>query len=599
VNEGTILVAANGAFTAGAMTNLGTVTVDGAATFGTLSLGGGTLGGTGDLTVTTDYNGGAGTLGATFSDLSLAKSGAFAADAYTAVDSITLIAGGAVTLNGDLTVAGGSGDSIVVSGSSFQNAGGHAVDPGAGRFLVWSGDPAADTRGGLGYDFKQYNAAFGISPVQGAGNGFLYTAAPVVTAGLTGTVSKVYDATAAAALAPANYTVTGAIDGDTVTLNNPAAGNYFDKNVGSGKTVSVGGLLLASASNGAATVYGYQLGNASASAAIGTLTPASLTGSIAVADKVYDATTDATITGRSLSGVLGGDVVSYVGGTASFDDRNAGVGKLVTATGLGLGGTDAGNYTVNATATTTARITPAPLLIAAATDTKIYDATAISGGVPTVTGLVGSDRVNGLQQSFDSPEVGNRTLGVLGGYTLDDGNGGANYLVSLQTAPGTISPADLPPSALPVVQVPVPESTLTTVDLGTTLYDLNSGQNVALGSNSVPDPGIYLSQDASSVVVVGQSQLGSQVNVASTLLFPAKNYDPGLYVQSETGALYAVEEGTVLDPGVYYDKDSQTVLVVSSNDDGNVTVKSADIKEAVDTVSNGRGTRRVAAVSCR
>jgi len=207
--------------------------------------------------------------------------------------------------------------------------------------------------------------------------------------------------------------------------------------------------------------------------------------------------------------------------------------------------------------------------------------------------------VNGLQQSFDSPEVGNRTLGVIGGYTLNDGNGGANYLVSLQTAPGNISPADLPPSALPVVQVPVPESTLTTVDLGTTLYDLNSGQNVALDTNSVPDPGVYLSQDASSVVVVGQSQLGSQVNVASTLLFPAKNYDPGLYVQSETGALYAVEEGTVLDPGVYYDKDSQTVLVVSSNDDGNVTVKSADIKEAVETVSNGRGTRRVAAVSCR
>jgi len=412
-------------------------------------------------------------------------------------------------------------------------------------------------------------------------------------------VSKVYDTTTAAALSPATYTATGAIDGDTVTLNNPSAGNYFDKNVGSGKTVSVGGLALATASDGAATVYGYQLGNTTASAASGTITPASLTGSITAADKVYDATTDATITGRSLSGVLGSDSVSYIGGTATFDDKNAGAGKLVTATGLGLSGTDAGNYMVNTTATTTASITPAPLVIAAATDTKIYDATAISGGVPTVTGLVGGDSVNGLQQSFDSPEVGNRTLGVIGGYTLNDGNGGANYLVSLQTAPGTISPADLPPSALPVVQVPVPESTLTTVDLGTTLYDLNSGQNVALDTNSVPDPGVYLSQDASSVVVVGQSQLGSQVNVASTLLFPAKNYDPGLYVQSETGALYAVEEGTVLDPGVYYDKDSQTVLVVSSNDDGNVTVKSADIKEAVETVSNGRGTRRVAAVSCR
>ncbi|HEX5091264.1 MAG TPA: hypothetical protein VFV84_01090, partial [Burkholderiales bacterium] len=174
-----------------------------------------------------------------------------------------------------------------------------------------------------------------------------------------------------------------------------------------------------------------------------------------------------------------------------------------------------------------------------------------------------------------------------------------NYRVSLQTAPGTIQPTSLPPSALPVVQVPAPQSSLTTVDLGTTLYDLNSGQNVSLPTGAIPDPGIYLSQDASSVVVVGSSQVGAQLNAASTLLFPAKTYDPGLYVQSETGTLYAVDESTVLDAGVYYNKDSQTVLVVSSNGDGNVTVKSADVKEAVQTVSNGQGSRRVAAVSCR
>jgi len=58
---------------------------------------------------------------------------------------------------------------------------------------------------------------------------------------------------------------------------------------------------------------------------------------------------------RSLNGVFGVDVVTLNGGTATFDTKNAGVGKIVTATGLTIGGADAGNYVLsNSTATTTA-----------------------------------------------------------------------------------------------------------------------------------------------------------------------------------------------------------------------------------------------------
>ena len=42
------------------------------------------------------------------------------------------------------------------------------------------------------------------------------------------------------------------------------------------------------------------------------------------------------------SAFRGGDVLS-IAGTASFGDKNVGTGKTVTATGLGLTGTDAGN----------------------------------------------------------------------------------------------------------------------------------------------------------------------------------------------------------------------------------------------------------------
>ena len=44
-------------------------------------------------------------------------------------------------------------------------------------------------------DFKQYNASYGLTTVQGTGSGLLYTLAPTLTATLVGTASKVYDGT--------------------------------------------------------------------------------------------------------------------------------------------------------------------------------------------------------------------------------------------------------------------------------------------------------------------------------------------------------------------------------------------------------------------
>jgi hypothetical protein len=87
-----------------------------------------------------------------------------------------------------------------------------------------------------------------------------------------------------------------------------------------------------------------------------TILPKALVGSITIYSKQYDGNNTATIATRTLSGVVSGDDVSYVGGTATFDNPLAGTNKLVTATGLYLSGADAGNYTVNDTATTYADI---------------------------------------------------------------------------------------------------------------------------------------------------------------------------------------------------------------------------------------------------
>ena len=60
--------------------------------------------------------------------------------------------------------------------------------------------------------------------------------------------------------------------------------------------------------------------------------------------------------------MAGLDAVSLSGGTATFDTKNIGTGKTVTAAGLALTGADAGNYVLAKahTATTTADIARSP-----------------------------------------------------------------------------------------------------------------------------------------------------------------------------------------------------------------------------------------------
>jgi len=181
-----------------------------------------------------------------------------------------------LTLNGIIS-ANTAGVDITLNDNVFVNTvGSNVLSTGAGNFQVWSGNPANDTLDGLVYNYKQYDATYGSTAVLGTGNGLLYTVAPIITPVLTGTVSKVYDATNNATLTSSNYTSSGAIDGDTIILNNPTSGTYDTVNVGSNLTVSVSGISIASATNGSVTVYGYQV-IPTANAAIGIITQRPIT----------------------------------------------------------------------------------------------------------------------------------------------------------------------------------------------------------------------------------------------------------------------------------------------------------------------------------
>ena len=157
--------------------------------------------------------------------------------------------------------------------------------------------------------------------------------------------NKVYDALNGASV---TVSLAGVFAGDTVTGS--ASGSFADKNVANGKTVTIGTITLAGADAG-----NYTVGSAGTTTA--NVTPAALVASVTANNKPFDNTTVATIASRSLGGILGTDVVTVSGGSATFADIGVGNNKTVTATGLTIGGTDAGNYTVNATATTLANIT--------------------------------------------------------------------------------------------------------------------------------------------------------------------------------------------------------------------------------------------------
>jgi hypothetical protein len=144
-------------------------------------------------------------------------------------------------------------------------------------------------------------------------SGLLTINPATLTANLTGTTTKVYDGTTAALLSAGNYTLTGILNGDSVSLNDPAQGTYGTKNVGTGINVSVSGLLLTGPNAG-----NYDLQSTAISAAIGKITPATLTYVANPATDFLLGTPFPAFTG-TVSGFVGGDTLgSSTTGTLAF-----------------------------------------------------------------------------------------------------------------------------------------------------------------------------------------------------------------------------------------------------------------------------------------
>jgi hypothetical protein len=249
-----------------------------------------------------------------------------AGDAVKTYDRLAYSGGNGVTYSG--TPNGNLLGAVTYGGSSqgAVNAGGYAIAPGG----LYSNQQ--------GYIISYANGMLTVNPL-------MLTLA-----------SKVYDGGTALGTA----SVTGMLGGDVVS----ATGAFADKNVGTGKTVTI---VL-----GGADAGNYSVGQTSAD-----ITRKALTVRATGVDKVYDGLTGAAVT--LADDRVAGDVLTFAR-TASYLDKNAGNAKTVSVGGITLGGTDAGNYSVDSTATTTASITPKSLTITANPFSKLTDGIGYSGG---------------------------------------------------------------------------------------------------------------------------------------------------------------------------------------------------------------------------
>jgi hypothetical protein len=214
------------------------------------------------------------------------------------------------------------------------------------------------------------------------------------------------------------------IDGDSFTGQ---LGRSSGENVGT-YAIEIGSLALGAN-------YNLEI----APGAVFEISPKMLVASIVADDKIYDGTVGATFS-CSLADVVVPDEVTCVGGNALFATDDAGV-HSVTATGLSIGGSGPANYTLPVTvASDLAEIIRRPITIMPVADTKIYDGTTTSAGIPVVSaGSIVAGDVGSFSQAFDTRHVGSgKTLLPSG--SVNDGNGGNNYDVSfVSDATGVIS----------------------------------------------------------------------------------------------------------------------------------------------------------------
>ncbi|WP_257572039.1 YDG domain-containing protein, partial [Janthinobacterium sp. UMAB-60] len=306
---------------------------------------------------------------------------------------------------------------------------------------------------------------------------------------LTGQLAdnKVYDGNAQASLS--GGALSGLVGSETLGFGGQSA-VFSDKNAATAKAVTVTGTTLVDTASGLAS--NYTVSNPTGLTASITAKALTVTGQLA-GSKVYDGNAQASLSGGTLSGLVGSETLGIAGQTAVFSDKNAANGKAVTVTGTTLVDTASGlasNYTVSNPTGLTASITPKTLTVAGQlAGNKVYDGNTVaqlSGGV--LAGLVGSETLGlgGQTAVFSDKNAATAKAVTVTGTTLVDTSTGlaSNYTVSNPTGlTASITPASLLVRATGAVP---------------RVYDTSTNASVTLSDNRIAGDVLSISNSGAS-----------------------------------------------------------------------------------------------------
>ena len=262
--------------------------------------------------------------------------------------------------------------------------------------------------------------------------------APLTITGLTAN-SKTYDRTTTATLS-GTATLNGVIGADVVVLGGSPTSVFSGYNTGTGLSVTVTGYTISGANAGYYTL----------SQPVGltaNITPKSLNVTLAVAsNKTYDGTTNATVVGGTLNGIVLPDVVTLIT-TGTFASANVGNNIPVS---VSIGGANAGNYTVVQPGIT-ANITQAALTVTASNVSKVYGTTLTGGAGSTAftsSGLQNGETIGSVTVAYGTGSASTAAVGTyIGSITPSAPTGGtftaSNYSITFVTGKITVTPATL------------------------------------------------------------------------------------------------------------------------------------------------------------
>ncbi len=458
-------------------------------------------------------------------------------------DTLRVVAGGNVTLSPGLAAVTAGKLDLVAGGQFINNAGTSAItSTGAGRWLIFSANPATNLFGGLVsgnlalWNRNPTDAVAGL--ITATSNTYAFSFQPTLTL-TTLPRTKIYgDNFTLTSILGTDFTVAGLVSA-------AASGNAFSQDV-------VGPVTIASTGTPSAANAGtYAITATPGFAPVGyaeavvsgvlTVAPRALIVSLSgTTTKVYNATTAATLTSGNyqLSNFVSGQTGTINQTAGSFLSANVG-SAVAVMTSLGNGnlvagsGTLASNYALPTSVTgNIGAITPKALTASlTGTAAKVYDGTSaamVGGGNLLLTGFVSGQGATAGTLTGNFGSAGNPITNVGTGYSVTVNLGMGNVTANSGTllsnyqlpsaASGNIGAITLRPLSVAII------GTVSKTYDGSTAASFN-GTNFAIGNlvsgqsiSIMQATGTYATKDVGSGISVMAALSGTYIAGQSTLL---------------------------------------------------------------------------------